>query len=329
MVVPFAPLCTSVIFLSASISLYVSSIKSMSNFDSSLNVKSLVCHAHVDMAIACLGSLQKFSLESVSFTIHDDGSLIKEDIDKLSNALNVKKIVLRPEADKIMSDLLRSYPNCRKYRAINPLSLKYLDMPLLSHQDLAYCDTDILFFKPFTNLFKWPDPKVSAMFMLDYREAYSIPPWILLFNDCLKLPSKVNSGLMFMRKEFHDLDFIEWFLGDSNKKLRSIPGWTGQTCCAALAGHSNCAIYHPEQVVLIRSNKNISNSTVAGHFVSNSRDLLKQYLSQGNFDYTQYDTPISIKTIVPKPCNLIDLARSQLRHNAGLIKYSILEAFKN
>ena len=113
----------------------------MSDSNHSTKVASLVCHSHVDMAISCLGSLQRFSSEPISFIIHDDGSLTNDDIDKIDNGLTVSRFVLRPEANEIVDELLISYPNCRRYRYEQPYSLKLLDIPLLSDGDMVYSDS--------------------------------------------------------------------------------------------------------------------------------------------------------------------------------------------
>ncbi|MDJ0705716.1 MAG: hypothetical protein QNJ46_20820, partial [Leptolyngbyaceae cyanobacterium MO_188.B28] len=163
----------------------------MSEITSALKVHSLVCHKHVDMALACLGSLLRYSAEPLHIYLHDDGSLRIEDKDRLSEGLNNAKIILRSEADELINQRLRNYPNAAKYRYEHALALKLLDIPLLEERDIAYCDSDILFFKPFSRLFQLPNSETSSIFMMDKWESYSIRPWHLLGSNRLKLPSKV------------------------------------------------------------------------------------------------------------------------------------------
>ncbi len=123
---------------------------------STLTIRSLVCHRDVDMALACLGSLLRFSHDPLRLVLHDDGSLTSEDIQRLLTGLEGSTIVLRSEADELMNQLLKNHPYSYKYRYEQAYSLKLLDIPLLSKGDIAYCDTDVLFLRPFYGMFRQP-----------------------------------------------------------------------------------------------------------------------------------------------------------------------------
>ena len=84
-------------------------------------------------------------------------------------------------------------------------------MPLLASGDLAYCDSDVLFLKPFKGLFSWPDEKCSAIFMQDIQDAYSLRPWHVYPIGGIRLPQKLNAGPFLFRTSEYDLDFVERF----------------------------------------------------------------------------------------------------------------------
>ena len=105
------------------------------------------------LAITCLGSLLSYSVDDVELTLHDDGSLTEDDAERLRQALKCR-VIFRAEAEEMMSDKLDKFPHCRDYRSINVQALKLLDVPLL-HDDasVAFCDSDVLFLRPFPELF--------------------------------------------------------------------------------------------------------------------------------------------------------------------------------
>jgi hypothetical protein len=279
-------------------------------------VHGLVCHGHVDMAYINFSSLLKYSVQPIKLVIHDDGSLTEQDKAKLI-CLQGAEVLSRPEADELMNPLLKKYPNCYKIRYEHPMFLKLLDIALLSSDDFGYCDTDVLFFRPFQGLFQWPDAKTSAIFMQDYIEAYSVFPWHLIGTKKLSLPSKVNAGLMFVRKSAYDLDFVEWFLGQRTFRSKPIHKME-QTCWAALGYRIGCRLWNPDQIVLMRTDTTLTEGMVAGHFVKEVRHCLKNFLL---IDDTNIRTsqPILVDTIPAGDCDILNLAENHIKRQSNRI----------
>lgn len=278
----------------------------MSNLTTPVTVHGLVCHRDVNLALTCLGSLLRFSVEPLRLVIHDDGSLTSEDVTKLLDGLQDSTIILRREADERMNELLKNYPNCYKYRRDYIYGLKLLDIALLGQSNFAYCDSDILFFRPFKGLFSFPNSETSAIFMRDYTDAYSMLPWHLIGSDKPKLISKVNAGLIFFRKSAYDLDFIDWFLG--HEQFRHKVNWLEQSCWAALGQRVGCRQWDTQQVVLMRPGSRITPDLVAGHFVGEIRHRLGEFLAESEqLDHS--DEPAVVKTFVPPNCNLLELGQ--------------------
>ncbi|BAZ42351.1 hypothetical protein NIES4101_83200 [Calothrix sp. NIES-4101] len=321
----------------------------MSQVSQPLIVRSLVCHHHVDMAILCLGSLLKFSSEPLHLVIHDDGSLTDEDIDKLKTKLSdsdasnrCAEVICRSEADELMRQHLRLHPNALKYRNMNVLGLKLLDIVLLSAGDMAYCDSDILFLRPFQKMFYFPNPETSAIFQMDCREAYAVFPWKFLRQSPIKflnntdtslryaigesqhvgLISKVNAGLIFIRKTAYDLDFIEWLISQNIFNHDSY--WHEQTCWSALAHHIGSRQWHPQQVVLVQSKQSITDQTIAAHFVSRYRHFLGDFSNHVNHSWHNIN-PIAVETISSKNCNLFNLSLSLMRYKLGIWKHNAMQ----
>jgi hypothetical protein len=205
-----------------------------------------------------------------------------------------------------MTELLKHHPNCYKYRRNYVYGLKLLDIALLSQSDFAYCDSDILFFQPFDDLFQFPDAKTSALFMRDYVDAYSMLPWHLIGVNKPRLVSKVNAGLIFFRRSAYDLDFIDWFLGQ--EQFRHKVNWLEQTCWAALGHRVGCQQWNTDQIVLMRPWSQPTNSLVAGHFVGEIRHRMNEFLDDSK-QIAYSDEPAKVITFMPPDCNLVELGQ--------------------
>jgi len=243
--------------------------------DGSLSpVATLLGHAHVEMALLCLGSLLRFSAAPLRLRIHDDGSLTEADLERL-DVLGHPEIVSRREADDRLAEALAARPATRAFRAANPLALKLLDVPLLAAgDDLAYCDSDVLFLRPFSGLFRLP-PGCGALFMCDPQNAYSVRSWHMLTEPRLRLAARVNTGIIGFRTRWFDPDLVEWFL--ARPRYRFAPVWVEQTCWALLAQPAGCRLLDPEMIGIPVPGRGPSEKQVALHFVSPVRHLLGRF----------------------------------------------------
>jgi hypothetical protein len=275
--------------------------------NSSKLVRSLICHRDVHTALICLGSLVRYSTQPLKLVLHDDGSLTRKDQEILSQAFPGTCFISRIEADERMEAMLNLYPHARSFRKQEPLGLKLLDINLLAEEDVCYCDTDIMFFRPCT-LYQWPDPQTAMLLMEDSQQAYSARPWHLLSFPKLRLPNRANTGLFMLRQGIYDLDYIEWFLG--RNELRCFPKWVEQTALAALAFSSRCRMWNPQQVLIAHHAMELRKGIVAAHFVSPIRGLAPFYYDQLG-DYDQ-DLPTVVSTTEPGECTPLALGISQL-----------------
>jgi hypothetical protein len=239
-------------------------------------VSTLLGHSHVAMALFCLGSLLRCSARPLRLLVHDDGSLTAADLALLAAGLGSPAVVPRREADQRMHELLAARPAARAFRAANPLAAKLLDATLLAPGDeLAYCDADILFLRPFSRLFELAGG-AGALFMTDPQNAYSVRFWHLLREPRLRLAAHVNSGIVVVRKSCLDLDLLEWFLARPEHQFA--PVWLEQTCWALLGQAAGCHLLDPAAVAIPVPGRETSDSQrVALHFVSPVRALLHRY----------------------------------------------------
>jgi hypothetical protein len=273
-----------------------------------LKVATLLGHAHVEMAIACLGSLLRYSAEPVHLRIHEDGTLTANDRARLEAGLDRFEFIPRAEADKRMADLLGGRPALRAFRQASPFALKVIDIPLLANGSVAYCDTDVLFLRPFTGLFRFPGPEVGAIFMSDHQNAYSLRSWQLLRHPRLRLPSRVNTGIFHVRTRCFDPDLLEWFL--SRPEFGFTP-WVEQTAWALLGARAGCRLWDPRMIRTPSSGEEASREAVALHFVTPLRGLLPWILQRAQ--NRTAEPPLMLETVPARPCRPWDLGWTELR----------------
>jgi len=273
-----------------------------------LRVATLLGHAHVEMAIACLGSLLRYSADPLHLRIHEDGTLTASDRERLEASLDRFEFIPRAEADKRMADLLGGRPVLRAFRQASPFALKLIDIPLLANGSVAYCDTDVLFLRPFSGLFRFPGPDVGAIFMSDHQNAYSLRSWQLLRHPRLGLPSRVNTGIFNFRTRCFDPDLLEWFL--SRPEFGFTP-WVEQTAWALLGARAGCRLWHPRMIRMPSPSEESTREAVALHFITPLRGLLPRILQRAQ-DRTA-EPPLMLETVPARPCLPWDLGWTELR----------------
>jgi hypothetical protein len=273
-------------------------------------VTTLLGHAHVETALVCLGSLLRCSAEPVALRLHDDGTLQREDLDLLEDGLGRFALVSRAEGDEAAAGVLARRPALAAFRRENPLALKLIDTVLLAGEELAFCDTDILFLRPFSGLFRLP-PGAGALFMSDRQNAWSVRSWHLLTRPRLALPRRANSGIVVYRTAAYDPDLLEWYL--ARPEHRFAPVWVEQTGWGLLGWRAGCRLIDPAQVAIPepgRPPREETEETVALHFVGPVRSLLPGHAARLP---EAAGSPVEIRSRPARRCRAFDLAADEAR----------------
>jgi hypothetical protein len=286
-------------------------------------VASLLGHRQVEMAILCLGSLLRGSAEPLALRLHDDGSLTAEDRERLTAALDDPDIVPRAGADERVAPVLAGRPALAAFRRANPLALKLIDAVVFAGnagdpgEELAYCDTDVLFVRPFSGLFAAGTG--GATFMADRQNAYSIRSWQLLRSRLgrrrLRLARHVNSGIIQFPTAAWDPDLLEWYLG--RPEMAFAPVWMEQTAWALLGGAAGCRLFDPQKIVIAQGPPP-QDGVVALHFVSPVRGLLPRWAGRA-VAIGDVSAPVSIGREPAGSCGPLDLAWAELRRRLARI----------
>lgn len=286
-------------------------------------VSTLLGHAHVEMAVLCLGSLLGFSAAPLRLRVHDDGSLSAADLERLAAGLGDPEVVPRREADERLAEFLAAHPAARAFRAADPLALKLLDFVLLSDgAEIAYCDSDVLFVRPFAGLFDLP-AEAGTVFMSDPRQSYSVRSWHLLFEPRLRMPAHVNTGVIACRRSCFDLDLAEWFL--SHAPYRYTPWWVEQTCWALLAQPGGCRLLDPEAVSIFVPGREPSARQVALHFVNPVRGLLERFAGSSAWsppESAPRRQPVAVHSFPAPRLRAPDLAATEVRRRLRRLRPS-------
>jgi len=273
-------------------------------------LRTLLCHRDVDLAIHCLTSAIQFSADPVIPVIHEDGSLTEWDRELLKHHLPGVRILDRKDADERMFECLARYPRAWAFRQMSVWGLKLLDIVLAEPGLCFYADSDICFFRPFSGLFVEKATLGRCVFLRDtVWEAYSIRPWHLSDQRRLKVASGVNTGLTLFDPSVFDLDFVDWFLGQADWQV--IPAWTEPTCWAALALRASGHAVDPKQVTNLYPSAKVTSQTIGAHFLSSYRSQWCSLLQQPFHNITE--KPAAIRFEHLKSLSVAGLALNQTK----------------
>jgi hypothetical protein len=230
-----------------------------------VEVHSLLCHRDVEMALKCLGSCARYARDPLGWVIHDDGSLRPEDRERLADALGAVRFVDRAEADDRILSELRHRPFSLRFRKDHLFGRKLFDVYRFGDGDLAYCDSDVLFLRPFTGLYHWPDPRTGALMLWDVFSGYACTPKHLVRGPRFDLPVRANAGLFFFRRSAYDPDYIEWFLSQNLGRFAVAESWVEQTIWAGMGWRAGLRMWDRRQVVMLSRRGRPSTAAVAVH----------------------------------------------------------------
>jgi hypothetical protein len=240
-----------------------------------IKVHTMLGHKHIALGATCLGSMVKYSHEPMHVVVHEDGSVTDQDKEEFFAKVPNASFVMKKDADGPMNEFLAKYPNCKWLRDNLVFGLKIFDIQVLrSEENLAYTDCDILFVRPYRELFKMPpDPTSAGVFMYDPIQAYCLTPTQFLLTPKLKLADRLNGGLLYFRRSAFDWDLLEWFL--AHREFTVHPYWKEQTAWSVLAAATNCWMWSEKQVRVITDVHDFDDPQLVGaHFVSSFRHLM-------------------------------------------------------
>lgn len=252
-------------------------------------IRSLLGHGNVAMALKSFGSLRRCHRPTFEFCLYDDGTLTATDRDQLSAALAPVSFVARTDLDTMMDARLERYPACRAYRYEQIYSAKLLDVPLHSDGPCVFCDSDILFLRPFTGFERVRLACPEPIFTQDIWNTYAIAPRDFLNPWRTRLVERLNSGVMILHTSQLDLDFLEWFLSRPRPAQFS---HFEQTYWSALVHRDGGKFLAPEQFAYPPySRQSAPGTAVAWHFVGTFRSEFDKMAAEAAANEAVQDLP--------------------------------------
>lgn len=278
-----------------------------------MEVASIVGNRQVELAVLCLGSLLRHSADDLRLRLHDDGTLTEEDREHLTSELRAPEIVLRAEADERAATFLARHPALHEFRRGNVMALKLIDTVMYAGEEMAYCDSDILFLRPFTGLYgQLRETGAGAVFMKDWQNAFSLRSWHLLRYPELRLPRRTNAGLMAFRTAGFDLDLLEWYV--AKPEFQFSPVWMEQTAWGLLAMRVGCRVLDPRQAAIPRPGEvPRKERRVALHFTSTVRSLLPLWAPLAHGAEPDTRPPVIVRSFPASRCRAFHLAATESR----------------
>ena len=279
-------------------------------------IETLLCHAHVPMASRCLASLRRCHGPAFRLRVRDDGTLTDEDCARLESEQPGTRFVRRREVDAEMLETLAKYPTCRFYREHYPISLKFMDLPLLATGPTVFCDSDIFFVRRFTGFHRLIEPRNPLIFTRDLTMAYAVRYWHLLGREPLRLMSRTNSGIMIVDPRTADLDFMEWVLARiGTEQIHHVVEQTYWSAQAARVG--GCRYLAPEQIGYPPKDTTAARlplpaRLVAWHLISPLRQWLDR-LEEAPLEAAGREPAVDLRTVPARRLGVPEYVLSRLR----------------
>ena len=273
-------------------------------------IRSLLGHGNMEMSLKCFASLRRCHRPAFEFRLYDDGTLTEADRERLHAALFPLTIIDRAAIDAATDERLARYPACRAYRREQVYAAKLLDIPLDSDGSCVFCDSDILFLRPFTGFEPVRAACSRPVFMQDIWDSYAMRYWTLLNPWRVRLVQRLNSGVMILDPAHLDLDLLEWFLSRPRPPHFS---HFEQTFWSALIRRDGGKLLAPDQVGYPPSGGQAdAGSAVAWHFVGPLRagfDALEA--AAATDEAAQALAPVNLRVFQPKTLTFPRYLRSR------------------
>ena len=225
------------------------------------------------MAKICYSSLIRLSAQPVSLTVYHDGTLTLDQCNDLRKDGAIADVFNVRDFEGLVDDRLKKHPRALEFCRRHPNNVKLLVVPILFGFPFRYLDSDILFVRPFANLFI--EDHVALFGKEMYDSGYSGKFWQLKRLAPRGLPARANCGLLQIPERYYSLDFVEWFL--SKPKLQTIPNMVEQTIWPMMVGVDAMETDLENIYMNSRGGIQISPKTFGIHFLGDSRPEFKNY----------------------------------------------------
>jgi hypothetical protein len=238
-----------------------------------LKICTLTCARDYQMAKTCYSSLIRLSERPISLTVYHDGTLAPDQCDELRKDGAIADVLNVRDFEGLVDDHLAKHPLAREFCWRHPNNVKLLVLPILFGFPFRYLDSDILFIRPFANLFTDDHVAILGKEMSD--SGYSGKYVQLKRLAPRGMPLRANCGILQVPQRYYSLDFIEWFL--SKPELQTALQLLEQTIWPMMVGVDAMQTNLENIYMNARGKVQISSKTFAIHFLGESRQEFEHY----------------------------------------------------
>jgi hypothetical protein len=236
----------------------------------------LCCHRDVSQMLWALGSWYAATSESPQLYIHDDGTFVRRDTERIHTLFPQAKIVDYHSTTRLARSWLADTPQALKLRTCRsssgkrikyPLAIKLIDPIFVSEREnILILDTDILWFQE-------PKELVEAIYTYTSPVFWQDPePWPLSFQNGEALREDLcyyNSGVVYYRKQDFDFAVLEEYLSKRGDVDEPFFGFNDQPAFAYTLGQYRDVSLLPTERYCVR--KGVEDSTVSMHYLGPRR----------------------------------------------------------
>jgi hypothetical protein len=219
-----------------------------------------------------LASLIQASEHSWPVVVHDDGTLPEDARGSLMHLFPQARVITRKEADKTMERVLKAYPFCLEYRAMQRLGLKVFDFAhFASGNRYIILDPAVLFFRYPVEILRWAETDSrDCLFAKDAFEGSLLTSQQAKTELDVELWPRVSTGIALIQKSAVDLDLCDRALAETTI-LRGAIARVEQTLLAICASrYGEGGLLPPEYEV--SQGKHASTGIVARYYVDAVRN---------------------------------------------------------
>ena len=251
-----------------------------------LNTKAIHTNTSGDMTVcaltsskdwlSCLWSLvsfYRFSGLKLPLLVYSDGTLRERHRKQLTSLFPNARFISSTVGASLVAERLLRYPNCVRFRSLQPYGRKIIDLPILCEtKSMLILDSDVLFFRQPEELVRYlnTDRSQHIVFERDPQDSYfdSRENIKKIFN--VEIASRVNSGIVIADIERFDFARLEEWLG--NGLLIQRHPWVEQTLWAMYAGEGRTILLSKPYDVT--ESPDVEPGAVVKHYIKPIRDFM-------------------------------------------------------
>jgi hypothetical protein len=218
-----------------------------------VEVRTLSGHGRVAETVAMLKALYRFVPHSWPALVHDDGTLDRSDVMRLTAHFPNIRVLSRVEADAIIGPELaaRRLPRCLSLRESTVFGLKLFDLMYFAFgKRILYIDSDIVIERRPDTLLEAlaaPDDEWKDRYNQDVKSSYVWRSDAIRIHAGVEPLPMVNSGLLCLR-----IDSLDWELFEHCLELPERGWWVEQSLYAIYLAKRGAEPLPPEYDVCFR-----------------------------------------------------------------------------